>query len=113
MRSTFLCVSSLVCLLLLVSLACGQGVGTSGEIAGTVVDSTGAVVTKVTVTAMDKAKGIQHSTVTDENGHYRFNGIPPAVYDVTAQGGGLASEIHKNVRSEEHTSELQSRQYLV
>ena len=97
MRSTFLCVSSLVCLLLLVSLACGQGVGTSGEIAGTVVDSTGAVVTKVTVTAMDKAKGIQHSTVTDENGHYRFNGIPPAVYDVTAQGGGLASEVHKNV----------------
>src|SRR5437016_6072898 len=97
MLLTSLRISSLVFLLLLASLACAQGVGTSGDMAGTVTDSTGAVVTKITVTATDKAKGIQHTTITDDNGHYRFNGLPPAVYEVTAQGSGLASEVHKNV----------------
>jgi len=97
MQSTCIRVSSLVFFLLLASLAFGQGVGTSGDIVGQVVDPTGAVVAQVTVTAVETAKGIQHNTVTGDDGHYRFNGLPPAVYEVTAAGDGLASELRKNV----------------
>lgn len=93
MQSICIRVSSILCFLLLASLAFGQGVGTSGDIVGQVVDPSGAVVANATVTAVETTKGIQRSTSTDEDGHYRFNGLSPAVYDLTAQGNGLASAV--------------------
>jgi hypothetical protein len=78
--------------LLLASVLYGQGVGTSGDISGTVVDPSGAAVTKVSVVAIDTAKGFQRTAITDESGHYRFSGMPPAVYSVTAEGQGFARE---------------------
>ena len=56
MQLTCIRVSSLVFFLLLASLAFGQGVGTSGDIVGQVVDPTGAVVAQVTVTAVETAR---------------------------------------------------------
>ncbi len=78
--------------LLLTSVFYGQGVGTSGDIAGIVVDPSGAAVANASVVAADTAKGFQRNAVTDESGHYRFNGLPPAVYAVTAEGQGFARE---------------------
>jgi len=83
--------------LLFSTAAYSQGVGTSGEITGTVVDQTGALIVKASVIATDTAKGIQHNTVTDESGHYRFSGLPPAVYNVTVESQGLAPETRKDV----------------
>jgi hypothetical protein len=91
----FACI--LACLLLAVCAAYGQGVGTSGEITGTVVDPSGAVIDKATVLAVDTARGIQHSVTTNDSGRYRFSGLPPAAYSVTVQGAGFASEVKKNV----------------
>src|SRR5215471_15008588 len=92
MKSFFLLLSRSVCLLLSTSVVHAQGVGTSGEITGTVVDPSGAVVAKASVTAVEPAKGIQHSTVTDGSGHYRFKGLPPAVYNLTVEASGFATE---------------------
>src|SRR5258707_1135882 len=78
--------------LLLASVLYGQGVGTSGDITGAVVDPSGAAVVKASVVAVDTAKGFQRSATTDESGHYRFSGMPPAVYAVTAEGQGFARE---------------------
>src|SRR5258706_15525880 len=78
--------------LLLASVFYGQGVGTSGDITGTVVDPSGAAVVKASVIAVDTAKGFQRSAITDESGHYRFSGMPPAVYAVTAEGQGFGRE---------------------
>jgi len=78
-------------------MACAQGVGTSGEISGTIHDPSGAVVAKASVTAVETAKGIQHSTQTNDSGHYRFNGLPPATYDVSAQSQGFAPEVRKKI----------------
>src|SRR5579864_3582825 len=78
------------CVLLLAAALYGQGVGTSGEIKGTVVDPTGAVVAKASVTAVETAKGFQRNSVTDDNGHYRLNGLPPATYTVTVKVSGFA-----------------------
>ena len=46
-----------VCLLLATSLAQAQGVGSSGEITGTITDSAGAVLPKVTVSVVDTQTG--------------------------------------------------------
>ncbi|MBZ5503948.1 MAG: TonB-dependent receptor [Acidobacteriia bacterium] len=83
--------------LLLATSAYGQGVGTSGEITGTVADPTGALIAKAPVVAIETAKGIQHNTQTDESGHYRFSGLPPAVYSVTVESQGFAPETRKDV----------------
>src|SRR3712207_8046216 len=47
--------------------------------------------------------------VTDDRGRYLLPDLPQARYDVWVRGYGLVD----SPRSEEHTSELQSRQYLV
>ncbi len=83
--------------LLAVGAAFGQGVGTSGGISGTVVDPTGASLEKATVLAVEISKGIQHSAVTNHDGQYRFSGLPPATYSVTAEGPGFAPEVQKTV----------------
>lgn len=97
MKSTNRLACVLLCLLLASSAAFGQGVGTSGGISGTVVDPTGAALAKATVVAIETSKGIQHSTTTDGAGQYRFSGLAPATYSVTAQGPGFASEVQKAV----------------
>src|SRR5262249_26961251 len=97
MRSMVLLSSRLCGLVLLFTSFVHAQVGTSGEISGTVVDQSGAVVVKASVVAVETAKGIQHSTISDESGHYRFSGLPPATYSVTAESKGFAPEQRKGV----------------
>ncbi len=92
MKALFTLFRGTCVLLLLTSALYGQGVGTSGDITGTVVDPSGAVVVKASVVALDPAKGLKHTAITDQSGHYRFTGLPPAIYTVTAEGQGFAPE---------------------
>ena len=80
-----------------VCLAYGQGVGTSGQITGTVADSSGGVLTKATVEVVDALQGQTRSTVTDGSGQYRVTGLAPGSYDVSAKIAGFATEIRKGV----------------
>jgi hypothetical protein len=75
----------------------GQGVGASGDIAGTVVDPSGAVMPNATVTATDTEKGLKRSTTSDSRGEYHIAGLSPASYDVSAQLSGFKTSIRKNV----------------
>jgi Carboxypeptidase regulatory-like domain/TonB dependent receptor-like, beta-barrel len=84
-------------LLLASSSAYAQGVGASGAITGTIYDPTSASLPKVNVTAVDTARGIRYTTATDTSGLYRFTGLPPATYDVTAQLSGFQTETQKGV----------------
>ncbi|HEV3039846.1 MAG TPA: TonB-dependent receptor [Candidatus Angelobacter sp.] len=97
MKSTYWLVCVFLCVLSIAGVACGQGVGTSGAISGTVVDPSGAAVEKAAVRAVETAKGIQHNTVTDHSGQYRFSGLPPAAYSVTVEAPGFASEVQNTV----------------
>lgn len=83
----FLCLMGAI--LLLIPRAHAQGVGTSGQIVGTVTDATGAVVPNATVVATEPARGIRYSAKTAENGEYRMTEVLPAVYDVTAEVAGF------------------------
>ena len=96
MKRTYPLAFTLVCLLL-ASLAFGQGVGTSGDLKGSVIDPTGAAVAHASVVAVETSKGIQHSTVADGTGRYRFSGLPPSVYTVTATSQGFAPGVRKDI----------------
>src|SRR5947208_17008912 len=86
-----------VCLLLAAGSAYGQGVGASGNITGTVMDPSSAVVPNATITATETQKGLKRSTTSDSKGEYRIAGLPPATYEVSTQLSGFKSSIRKVV----------------
>ncbi len=89
----------LICLILGVSgLAHAQGVGSSGEIRGTVTDPAGRVIPKATIVAEDTEKGIHRTSATDENGQYEFTGLPPGTYRLTVKISGFQTEVLKDVQ---------------
>jgi hypothetical protein len=99
MKSTFFAsaLAWLACLLIASPRAVAQGVGTSGDIVGTVTDPSGAIVPKVSVVAVEAARGTQYTAFTGPSGQYRLAGLLPAVYDVTAQVAGFQTLTQKGV----------------
>ena len=89
--------SVLVCFLLASFMAHAQGVGTSGEITGTVTDSFGAVVVKASVNVVDTQAGLKRTAMTDSSGQFRVAGLPPSTYNIVAEMAGFATEIRKAV----------------
>src|ERR1700720_2861057 len=65
--------------------AYAQGVGSSGDIIGTVADSSGAVLPGVTVSVEDPQTGLRRTAVPNGTGQFRVAGLPPSSYNVTAQ----------------------------
>src|SRR6266436_7770368 len=94
-------ISSVVCLLALLlgaaNLAQAQGVGSSGDIRGTVTDPAGALVPKAAITAEEPDKGIRRTGESDGNGEYQLTGLPPATYTVTIRASGFQIEKIKDV----------------
>jgi Carboxypeptidase regulatory-like domain len=86
-----------VCLLFATCVAQAQGVGSSGGITGTVVDSFGAVLPKVTISVVDTQTGLKRQAVTDGAGQYRITGLSPSTYEVTAELSGFATDVRKGV----------------
>ncbi len=74
-----------------------QGVGTSGDVTGTIKDSSGAVMQNVAVAVVETDKGIRHTMATDSTGQYRLTGLPPASYEVSAAMPGFESQVRKNI----------------
>ncbi len=70
------------------SILSAQTAGT-GALAGTVTDSSGAVIPNVTVTATSNDTGQVRTTTTEGNGGYRFSLLPPGVYKVSFSAGGF------------------------
>src|SRR6202050_360817 len=86
-----------VCMLLATSLAQAQGVGTSGDLTGTVVDSVGAVLPGVTISVVDNQTGLKRTVTTDGAGQYRVAGLSPSTYEVSAALTGFATELRQSV----------------
>jgi hypothetical protein len=87
----------------------GQAVST-GTIAGTVTDNSGAVIADVDVILVDKATGDTRSTVTNGAGHYIFQNVPPGSFtmkfkrtgfqelDVTEATVQVGTQLNENVQ---------------
>jgi hypothetical protein len=89
--------SLVVCFVFATLMAHAQGVGTSGEITGTVTDSSGGVVLNATVSVVDTQTGLKRTAMTNGTGQFRITGLSPATYDVSAQMAGFATEIRRVV----------------
>ncbi|HEY6250020.1 MAG TPA: carboxypeptidase regulatory-like domain-containing protein, partial [Candidatus Angelobacter sp.] len=87
----------MMCLLLASGIVLAQGTGASGDITGTVIDPSGAVLPNATVTATDVARGVKRSTTSDSSGHYEITGLLPAVYEVSAGHSGFQNLVQKGV----------------
>jgi Carboxypeptidase regulatory-like domain/TonB dependent receptor len=96
MKSMNLLACMIGCLLLAASVH-AQGVGASGGINGTVLDPSGAVVPKASVTAVETATAATYSAVTDNTGQYRFLGLAPATYTVTIHATGFQTQVKQGV----------------
>jgi hypothetical protein len=68
-----------------------------GTLTGTVEDSTGAVVSHVTVTVTNLATGISDSTATNQQGSYTFPLLSPGTYQVRVEQGGFKKYVREGV----------------
>ena len=85
------------CLLLATTVALAQGVGSSGDITGSVSDSSGAFLPKVIISVVDTQTGLNRTAVTDGAGQYRVAGLSPSTYEISAGLAGFATELRKGV----------------
>jgi hypothetical protein len=67
-------------------------------ITGRVVDPKGAAVLNVDVTATNTETGIVRTVKTTSDGLYRFDNLPPGIYDVTLETSGFAKAEAKAVK---------------
>jgi hypothetical protein len=70
----------------------------TGEIQGTIVDQSGAVLPGVTVTIVNTATGASRETSTDVDGLFAVPGLPVGPYEVTAALQGFATQRQPDVR---------------
>jgi len=89
--------SVVVCLVLASSLAYSQGIGSSGDIQGTIIDPSGALLPKATITVLNTETGLRRTATTDSSGQFRVPNLAPATYDVAVQASGFAEAIRKGV----------------
>ena len=82
-----LAIALLSLLALSVGLAFGQAV--SGNVVGTVVDSTGAAVAGSDVTATNTGTGMSSNSKTNNTGQFRFDNLPIGNYRFTVKASGF------------------------
>jgi outer membrane receptor protein involved in Fe transport len=88
----------LAAVLLVPSLSIAQ-IGQTATLTGSVADQSGAVLPGVTVTVTGESLiGGARTTVTDENGVYRFPTLPPGTYSVSAELSGFKPFTQQDVR---------------
>jgi hypothetical protein len=63
--------------------------GVTGSISGTVMDSSGAVITGAAVVAVNTETNIRSSTQTNAEGFYSFPALPPGHYEVQIKASGF------------------------
>ena len=72
----------------------------SGDVVGTVLDATGAVVPNAAVTAENPATGIRTNTNSSTSGEYRFTNLPIGQYNISSTAAGFAPSTLKGVSVE-------------
>jgi hypothetical protein len=78
-------------------LVFGQAQISSGDIRGTVVDPSGAVIARATVTISDPDRGFTRSTQTDQAGTYSLPLLRPGLYRLRFEAPGFAVQVLERV----------------
>jgi carboxypeptidase family protein/TonB-dependent receptor-like protein len=85
--------TSMALALILLSLSTLYGFAqsvTSGDLSGTVTDSSGAVIPQATVTLKSTSEGSVQTTSTNQSGNYHFSLLKPGNYVVSASAANMA-----------------------
>jgi len=90
--------SCLLLLLLVAGSASSFAQTQSGEMAGTITDTTGAVIPGAQVVAVDQATSVKTQTVSTSSGSYRFTSLAVGAYSVTASASGFGSATSTGVQ---------------
>ena len=77
--------------------SCAAQTVTTGEVTGTAVDASGAVVSGATVLLRSDETGEIRTAVSNGAGQYRFTFVRPGMYDVSAKSAGLTSDVTRVV----------------
>jgi hypothetical protein len=86
------------CFILLAGMAVsGRAQDILGNLAGTALDSSGAVVAGADVKAQNIATNLEVSATTNEKGEYHFYGLPIGTYKVSFSKSGFETEIHTQI----------------
>jgi hypothetical protein len=70
---------------------------TNSTISGIVQDRTRALIPGVTITLTDERTGDKKTTFTNESGGYRFTGLAPGLFTVTAELSGFRTKTYNDV----------------
>ena len=73
---------------------------TSGDLIGSVMDSTGAVIPGATVEAVEESTGVRTTQQTEANGQYRFTNLHIGTYDLTVSAPGFSKSTLKGLAVE-------------
>ncbi|MEW6131258.1 MAG: TonB-dependent receptor [Acidobacteriota bacterium] len=87
----------MLCLTILPTVSLAQ-TPTTGRIAGTVKDQTGAVLSGAEIMVTNQATGIERKITTDDAGTYSLPLLPPGEYRVTFQANGFKKSIFDNIK---------------
>jgi Carboxypeptidase regulatory-like domain/TonB dependent receptor len=82
---------------LLISTAPLFAQANSGDLTGTVFDTSGAAIPNATVVALDDSTGVRTTAQTNAGGVYRFTNLPAGRYTLTASAAGFTTDTLKNV----------------
>lgn len=88
----------LVAMFCLVPPVHGQAI--SGDLVGTVLDTSGATIPNVSITATNTATNVKFTAVTNTAGDFRIGNLLPGIYDVSAASKGFATATLKGVAIE-------------
>ncbi len=81
-----------------VSAACAYGQATSGDLVGTVKDTSGAMVANATIKVTDQATGISTTVTTGTSGEFRVANLLPDKYDLNVTAAGFQGYDLKGVQ---------------
>ena len=88
---------SFYCLLAVLFLSCSLAFAQkiTGDISGSITDSSGAVVPNVTITAQHTGTGVTRTTTTSSSGNYTLPELPIGTYKVTAKAQGFKTLVQQ------------------
>ena len=92
------CAVALLCASSSAAFAQGGGASSTGSISGQVVDESGGVLPGVTVTATSPAQMGTLTSVTNEEGMFRFPSVPPGMYKVQFELAGFNTLVREDIR---------------